>query len=497
MANFDYTARDYSSVREALSARASRSIPEWVGDDPSDFMSTLIDLWAYTADTLHYYIDRASTEAFLDTATQRESVLALANLYGYTPNYQRSATATLSLTNTGASSVTVPVNTKFISTTGQYFYNEEALSISGNSTGSLNVRQGTLVSSESLTSSTDSTRTSSDGTVGQRFNIYRTSVDPTTVRVFVAEGAGGATKEWSRVNTLVSYGPDDSVFSVYVDANQIAQVVFGNGLNGRIPPINAQITASYGYSDGSLGNVGSNTITRLATSSLPTITAITNVSPAAGGSDFEGIDSIKRAIPGALRTKSGATTLSDFRDLALATQGVSKATVSYTGSSASGASITATVVPDQTAYLTDGAASVSISTDLRDRVARELLNNALIGVTLISVPSSVTFTKIYVYFDLYVKSNYVQSVVVADVKNAVENLFAFTSVSFGQVVNIGEVYRTAMAVAGVDYLIVKGFTTTSGGTTTIDNSGKITVGATSLPKLGVVTITASGGVSAV
>jgi hypothetical protein len=54
-----------------------------------------------------------------------------------------------------------------------------------------------------------------------------------------------------------------------------------------------------------------------------------------------------------------------------------------------------------------------------------------------------------------------------------------------------------MAVAGVDYLIVKGFTTTSGGTTTIDNSGRIAVSATNLPKLGVVTITASGGVSAV
>lgn len=497
MANFDYTARDYSSVREALAARASRSIPEWVGDDPSDFMSTLIDLWAYTADTLHYYIDRASTEAFLETATQRESVLALANLYGYTPNYQRSAIAQLTLTNTGASSVTIPTNTVFVSTTGTRFYNESSVTISANSNGSLDVRQGTLVSNESLTSAVDSTKISSNGTVGQRFNIYRASVDPTTVRVFVAEGAGGALKEWTRVNNIVSYGPNDSIFSVYVDANQITQVVFGNGLNGRVPPINSLITATYAYSDGSLGNVASNTITSFATTGFPTITTVTNPNPAFGGLDFESIDSIKRAIPASLRTQSGATTLSDFRDLALATQGVAKAVVAYTGSSSSGASITATVIPDQQAYLTDGAASVSIGVDLRDRVARELLENALLGVTLISVPSSVNFTKIYVYFDLYVKSNYVQSVVVADVKEAVNGLFAFDSVSFGQVVNIGEVYRAAMAVAGVDYLIVKGFTTTSGGTTTIDNSGRIGVSATNLPKLGIVTITASGGVSAV
>ena len=86
MANFDNTARDYSSIRTNLATRAASSLPEWSGNDSSDFMSTLIDLWAYSADIMHYYIDRASTEAFLGTATQRSSVVSLANLYGYVPN---------------------------------------------------------------------------------------------------------------------------------------------------------------------------------------------------------------------------------------------------------------------------------------------------------------------------------------------------------------------------------------------------------------------------
>ena len=98
---------------------------------------------------------------------------------------------------------------------------------------------------------------------------------------------------------------------------------------------------------------------------------------------------------------------------------------------------------------------------------------------------------------MFVTSNYIQSVVKAEVQSALESLFAFGSVSFGDTVTVGEVYRTAMAVHGVDYVIVEGFTTTPGGLTTIDNNGKITVASNQLPKLGIVTITPSGGVAAV
>jgi hypothetical protein len=56
-----------------------------------------------------------------------------------------------------------------------------------------------------------------------------------------------------------------------------------------------------------------------------------------------------------------------------------------------------------------------------------------------------------------------------------------------------------MAITGVDYVIIKGFTTSTAGTpaTTIDNSGKITVANNQLPKLGIVSITPNGGVTAV
>ena len=153
MPNFDNTARDYSSIRTNLSTRAASSLPEWSGSDSSDFMSTLIDLWAYSADIMHYYIDRVSTEAFLGTATQRNSVVALANLYGYVPNYIKAATATLSVTNSNsASAVTIAKDTPFISDDGQQFIASSEFTIGASATSTVNVIQGKKYTSEAVTS---------------------------------------------------------------------------------------------------------------------------------------------------------------------------------------------------------------------------------------------------------------------------------------------------------------------------------------------------------
>jgi hypothetical protein len=495
MPNFDNTARDYNSIRNNLTVRASSSLPEWSGTDSSDFMSTLIDLWAYSADIMHYYIDRASTEAFLGTATQRSSVIALANLYGYVPNYTRAATAIVSVQNTAASTITIPIDTAFVSDDGQQFISISSNAVLAGTTSNINVIQGKKYTAEAVTSESNSTSSSSDGTAGQRFRIYRTGVAVSTIQTFVKEGAFGESKEWTRVNNLTKYGPNDSVFTVYVTPTGITQIVFGNGINGRIPTVNSDITCTYIQTSGSTGNVASGTITNFSSGGITGISVIGNTSAAAGGSDIESIDSIKQAIPSVIRTRNGAVSLSDFEDLALTTQGVSKAVVSYLGSASTGSSITATVINTQTAYLTDGAASVSIPTDLRERVSRELLDNAMLGITLINVPNTVSFTKLYLYLDLFVKSNYVSTVVVADVNSAIDNLLSFDNVSFGQVITIGDIYRAATAVNGVDYVVVTGFNTAN--TNSILNSGKLTIDSNKLLKKGAVTIAPYGGVSAV
>jgi predicted phage baseplate assembly protein len=420
----------------------------------------------------------------------------LANLYGYVPNYIKAATALVSVQNTSASTIVIPADTAFISTDGQQFLSVSENAVLSLATSTLSVIQGKKYTSEAVTSESDSTSSSSNGTPGQRFRLYRTGVAVSTIKTYVREGTFGEVVEWVRVNNLTKYGPNDSVFTVYITPTGITQIVFGNGINGRIPANNSAITCTYIQTSGSAGNVAAGTINRFVSGGITGISIVGNTFAASGGSDIESIDSIKRAIPSVIRTRNGAVSLSDFEDLALTTQGVSKAHVSYLGSGSTGASVTATVIGTQATYLTDGAASVSIPTDLRERVSRELLDSAMLGITLINVPSTVTFTKLYIYLDLYVKSNYVQSVVSADVSNAIDTLFSFDNVLFGgQTITIGDVYRVATAVNGVDYVVVTGFNPSD--SNSIASSGKLTIASDRLLKKGSVNIVNYGGVSAV
>lgn len=103
--SIDYTSRDYYALRDALIRRVQERTKVgndqlWTGDDPSDFGVALIEAFAYMGDLINYYIDRIANESYLGTATQRQNVLNLASMLGYTAGGYTSATVNLTLTTT-------------------------------------------------------------------------------------------------------------------------------------------------------------------------------------------------------------------------------------------------------------------------------------------------------------------------------------------------------------------------------------------------------------
>lgn len=94
----DYTNRDYKSIRSSLVGLAKGFMPEWqtVGEN-GDFGTLLLELYAYTGDVLNYYIDRVGAEAFLGTAVRRQSVMYIADMFGYRPLGQRAASVPITL----------------------------------------------------------------------------------------------------------------------------------------------------------------------------------------------------------------------------------------------------------------------------------------------------------------------------------------------------------------------------------------------------------------
>lgn len=82
------------------------SIPS---DGPvGDYQTMFVELWAYLADVLTFYQERIANEAFLQTATQSDSLLRLCRLIDYRPNPGASASALLAFTVEKDKSVLIP-----------------------------------------------------------------------------------------------------------------------------------------------------------------------------------------------------------------------------------------------------------------------------------------------------------------------------------------------------------------------------------------------------
>ncbi|HEY8456006.1 MAG TPA: hypothetical protein VIL34_10445 [Actinopolymorphaceae bacterium] len=76
----------------------------------------------------------------------------------------------------------------------------------------------------------------SDGTPGQVFNVRFPPVVPGSAVVYV----GGDV--WQEVDDLSSAGPDDEVYELRPESGEI---VFGDGVHGKVPPAGADVEADY------------------------------------------------------------------------------------------------------------------------------------------------------------------------------------------------------------------------------------------------------------
>lgn len=478
--SFDYANRDYTTIRSDLLARASRVLPEWTDRDAGDFGMLMIDLWAYSADVMHYYIDRAAREAFLSTATQRESLLALADLFDYTPSKRTRSSGTVVVANSNSTAVSVPRYTNFVveyDGTKYNAYNDSTVSVSASSTANVGVYEGTFTSNEVLTSS-------SSGLTGQSYTLRYSGVVPDTVTLQVLEDGTNA-KTYRKVGALSEYGAGDRVYVLAESANGYSIVRFGNGVSGYVPPTNSTIRVSYGTSNGSKGNFTANSV--LGFSSSPsTYLSVSSSTAFTGGQDDESIASLKQTVPSAISTQDRAVTLDDFVNLAKKVPAVTKVHAEYSSG-------TVTVYPhvDRSSdYLTAAGSSQAVTTDLQTAVQNYLRPRALLGITVNSA-TSINWEALDISATVNVNERYITSWVEADVEAALDELFKFDNVTFGQRFTLGEVYRTILDVEGVDYAVVTLFDNTGG----FAVETEINITSNALAKKGTIALTMAGGSS--
>lgn len=148
----DYTGRDYYSIREQLIARIQERIPEWTASDPADFGVALVEAFAYMGDLISYYIDRTANEFSLATATQRNSLLNIAQTYGYIPAGYRNSIVQVTFFNNNNSSASGTLTATGNGTTITYvgtnsFVTNGIVTVTGFSTSSFNVTSAVITTS--------------------------------------------------------------------------------------------------------------------------------------------------------------------------------------------------------------------------------------------------------------------------------------------------------------------------------------------------------------
>ncbi len=119
---------------------------------------------------------------------------------------------------------------------------------------------------------------------------------------------------WHEVKDFISSTKLDRHFVV---DRQRGEIRFGDGINGRVPPVAANNIRLRKYQTGGglLGNKPAGTITQLRTS-VAYVSSVTNLEPAFSGQDMEDWDSLRERGSRWLRHRGRAVTREDYEDLA-------------------------------------------------------------------------------------------------------------------------------------------------------------------------------------
>jgi hypothetical protein len=466
----DYTGRDYYSLREAMIARVQDRIPEWTASDPSDFGVALVEAFAYLGDVVAYYIDRTANESFLQTAVQRQSLLNIAQTYGYVPAGYRQATTDITFSNSSNADITIPVgtvvsgdvtsgdvvNALYFTTNAEIIIDAAVGDVPGTATVSASEGRSVTLVVDDATAYGELVGTS-DGSPDIAFDLGEIPVVDGSIEVYVQDG--DVYSKWTQVQHLVDYGPSDTVYSVALKEDDTVTINFGDGVSGVIPTAYSEVRAQYIVGGGSLGNVAANSITNIfyvAGLSESEVTALqgnvtlTNGTPGIGGSNPETDDQIRIAAPAAIRSGNRAVSLKDFSDIALSVSGVGKANATANVWT----SVTVYIAPSRTALDLDPAPGLDDNEDpsaeylsLKTEVETSLSDKVLIGTTVTVQPPS--YLDVVVSLQYAILNQYSTTEVEANIKTALLTGFGYTGVNFGDTIYPQDIEFVVQQAPGV------------------------------------------------
>jgi predicted phage baseplate assembly protein len=258
-----------------------------------------------------------------------------------------------------------------------------------------------------------------------------------------------------------------------------ATLRFGDDTNGKFPATDAVFTATYRIGNGAAGNVGAESLTKLATGDAR-ITGCTNPLPASGGTDPETADQIRRRAPQAFFTQERAITMPDYEAAAESNPVVEQAVASlrWTGS---WYTVFIAAEPQATGQQTGGqltnAQQKSVTSTVNAlRLAGEDLQ--LDGPQYVSLQITL---EVCVDPDYFMRD--VQSALSTVLGSQQGGLFYAGNFTFGQAVYLSPIYAAARAVPGVTAITATTFQMQGVTDTSYLQSGEIELGPLQIARL--------------
>ena len=330
MALVNFTDLDFDQIKTSLKdyLRANSNFTDY--DFEGSNLSSIIDVLAYNTYINSYNANMISNEVFIDSATLRENVVALARNIGYTPRSTTAAKAIISFFVDTTGFTTKPITLtlkKGIVTTAASVFGSESYSfcipsditvpvVDGIATfGNVEIYEGTFLTSNFTVSSANPAPPT-------KYILENANIDTSTLEVTVrSTQSSTSSKKFVFSDTLIEVTSSSRVYFLQEIEDQRYELIFGDGVFGeKLESLNF-IEVSYITTNGAVGNnissfafngrIVDNNNNLVSTG----ISIITTVNDSIGGKEIESVDSIKRYAPKIYSAYNRAVTAADYEAL--------------------------------------------------------------------------------------------------------------------------------------------------------------------------------------
>jgi len=438
-----YLQRGYKSIKASILSRLEILVPEITDRSESNIFVILIESFSGLVEQLNYYIDSMARELYLPTARRYSSLVKISRLLDYRVMAKVGSTVDLVVTAVDSggdpyaviADISIPAGSVVETTSGVEFMTTENRTIfTGTSSVSIPSIQRSLSSNNNIGTTTSA--------ANQAFKLG-TDYQHDTLQITINSIT------WELRKTFAFSGPQDKHFIVEVNELKEAWVIFGDNVNGQIPPSGNIVYATYYECDGLSGNVADNTITTWVSGKPSGGGAsdyeVTNPLAAAGGLDVEGIEGVRKHAPLSLRTLDRAVTLQDYEDIALLVPGVGKVSVGF---NANKKAIEIYIAPDG-----GGIASSALLTSVEDFFeGKKTITTSIDAVPCGETPLRMTL-------DVTAKFRRSTSDTAFDVVNALSTYFGFNYSDINKSIRKSDIIAVVDNLDKVDYLTLSILTT--------------------------------------